>query len=209
MEKYNLKRRMFLNLVSLSPLFIFSSSLSANDIYNVEKVLKPRYLGKIDAPIKFKEFVSFTCSHCANFHIKTLPIIKEKYIDKGLLRLELIDFPLDGLALRAAAMSRLIDQSKYYKFVEMIFNKQKTWSRSNEPIKELKKLGRLAGLKKELLDASIDDLKLLESIFIGRQQAQKKYNIQSTPSFVINDQYFLSGNLSLDKFEKTFNKIDI
>ena len=84
-------------------------------------------MGNVNAPIKFTEFVSFTCSHCADFHINKLPSIKEKYIDKGLLRLELRDFPLDGLALRAAAMSRLVDQNKYYKFVEMLFNKQKNF----------------------------------------------------------------------------------
>ncbi len=133
-----------------------SSGLRANDIYSIEKVLEPRYMGNVNAPIKFTEFVSFTCSHCADFHINKLPSIKEKYIDKGLLRLELRDFPLDGLALRAAAMSRLVDQNKYYKFVEMLFNKQKNWSQSNDPIKELKKLGRLTGLKKELLDAYIN-----------------------------------------------------
>tara|TARA_Y100001970_G_scaffold255378_1_gene332008 strand:- start:11 stop:640 length:630 start_codon:yes stop_codon:yes gene_type:complete len=209
MGNYKLQRRKFLSFASLLPLFISNSSLRANDIYSIEKVLEPRYMGNVNAPIKFTEFVSFTCSHCADFHINKLPTLKEKYIDKGLLRLELRDFPLDGLALRAAAMSRLVDQNKYYKFVEMLFNKQKNWSQSNQPIKELRKLGRLAGLKKELLDASIDDLKLLEVIFKIRQQAEKKYNIQSTPSFVINDKYFLSGNLSLEKFEKTFNKIDI
>ena len=209
MVNYKLQRRKFLSFASLLPLFIFNSGLRANDIYSIEKVLEPRYMGNVNAPIKFTEFVSFTCSHCADFHINKLPSIKEKYIDKGLLRLELRDFPLDGLALRAAAMSRLVDRNKYYKFVEMLFNKQKNWSQSNDPIKELKKLGRLTGLKKELLDASIDDLKLLEGIFKSRQEAEKKYNIQSTPSFVINDKYFLSGNLSLEKFEKTFNKIDI
>ena len=179
MVNYKLQRRKFLSFASLLPLFIFNSGLRANDIYSIEKVLEPRYMGNVNAPIKFTEFVSFTCSHCADFHINKLPSIKEKYIDKGLLRLELRDFPLDGLALRAAAMSRLVDQNKYYKFVEMLFNKQKNWSQSNDPIKELKKLGRLTGLKKELLDASIDDLKLLEGIFKSRQEAEKKYNIQS------------------------------
>ena len=141
MVNYKLQRRKFLSFASLLPLFIFNSGLRANDIYSIEKVLEPRYMGNVDAPIKFTEFVSFTCSHCADFHINKLPSIKEKYIDKGLLRLELRDFPLDGLALRAAAMSRLVDQNKYYKFVEMLFNKQKNWSQSNDPIKELKKLG--------------------------------------------------------------------
>ena len=137
MVNYKLQRRKFLSFASLLPLFIFNSGLRANDIYSIEKVLEPRYMGNVDAPIKFTEFVSFTCSHCADFHINKLPSIKEKYIDKGLLRLELRDFPLDGLALRAAAMSRLVDQNKYYKFVEMLFNKQKNWSQSNDPIKEL------------------------------------------------------------------------
>ena len=115
MVNYKLQRRKFLSFASLLPLFIFNSGLRANDIYSMEKVLEPRYMGNVDAPIKFTEFVSFTCSHCADFHINKLPSIKEKYIDKGLLRLELRDFPLDGLALRAAAMSRLVDQNKYYK----------------------------------------------------------------------------------------------
>ena len=58
---------------------------------------------------------------CEN--LKTiLPILKEKYIDKGKLRLEMRDFPLDGLALRAAAMARLVAKEKYYKFVNMLFN---------------------------------------------------------------------------------------
>ena len=37
----------------------------------------------------------------------------------------------------------------------------------------------------------------------------QKYNIQSPPSFVVNDKYFLSGNLSLEKFEETFSKISV
>ena len=52
-------------------------------------------------------------------------------------------------------------------------------------------------------------MSLLEAIFKMRQEAEKKYNIQSTPSFVVNDKYFLSGNLSLEKFEETFSKISV
>ena len=65
------------------------------------------------------------------------------------------------------------------------------------------------GLSKSKIDASIDDMSLLEAIFKMRQEAEKKYNIQSTPSFVVNDKYFLSGNLSLEKFEETFSKISV
>ena len=209
MNLNKIKRRDFVKTFSFLPFIGFGLSSRASKIFDIEEILEPRYLGKLDAPIKFIEFVSMTCSHCADFHINTLPEIKKKYIDSGKLRLELRDFPLDGLALRASAMARLIDPNKYYKFVDMLFKKQKKWSRSGNPINELKKLGRLAGLEKTKIDIAIDDISVLEAIFKMRQQAEKKYNIQSTPSFVINEQYFLSGNLSVEKFEETFKKISV
>ena len=209
MNLNKIKRRDFVRTFSFLPFIGFGLSSRASKIFNIEEILEPRYLGRLDAPIKFIEFVSMTCSHCADFHINTLPEIKKKYIDSGKLRLELRDFPLDGLALRASAMARLIDPNKYYKFVDMLFKKQKKWSRSENPINELKKLGRLAGLEKTKIDIAIDEISVLEAIFKMRQQAEKKYNIQSTPSFVINEQYFLSGNLSVEKFEETFKKISV
>ena len=209
MNLNKIKRRDFVKTFSFLPFIGFGLSSRASKIFNIEEILEPRYLGRLDAPIKFIEFVSMTCSHCADFHINTLPGIKKKYIDSGKLRLELRDFPLDGLALRASAMARLIDPNKYYKFVDMLFKKQKKWSRSENPINELKKLGRLAGLEKTKIDIAIDEISVLEAIFRMRQQAEKKYNIQSTPSFVINEQYFLSGNLSVEKFEETFKKISV
>ena len=209
MNLNKIKRRDFVKTFSFLPFIGFGLSSRASKVFDIEEILEPRYLGKLDAPIKFIEFVSMTCSHCADFHINTLPEIKKKYIDSGKLRLELRDFPLDGLALRASAMARLIDPNKYYKFVDMLFKKQKKWSRSENPINELKKLGRLAGLEKTKIDIAIDEISVLEAIFKMRQQAEKKYNIQSTPSFVINEQYFLSGNLSVEKFEETFKKISV
>ena len=209
MNLNKIKRRDFVKTFTFLPFIGFGLSSEASKIFNIEEILEPRYLGRLDAPIQFIEFVSMTCSHCADFHINTLPEIKKKYIDSGKLRLELRDFPLDGLALRASAMARLIDPNKYYKFVDMLFKKQKKWSRSENPINELKKLGRLAGLEKTKIDIAIDEISVLEAIFKMRQQAEKKYNIQSTPSFVINEQYFLSGNLSVEKFEETFKKISV
>jgi len=207
MNYKNLIRRDVLKLIcylSVSSIPVFAKS---EEIINLEKALSPRYLGDINAPIQFVEYVSLTCSHCAEFHVQKLPILKEKYIDKGKLRLEMRDFPLDGLALRAAAMARLVAKEKYYKFVNVLFKSQERWSRNKDPINELKKMGRLAGLSKSKIDASIDQMELLEGIFKMRQQAEKDWNIQSTPSFVINNKFMLAGNLSIEKFEDTFKKL--
>ncbi len=207
MNYKNLTRRDVLKIFCYLPLSSFPFFAKSEEIFNLEKALSPRYLGDKNAPIQFVEYVSLTCSHCAEFHVKKLPILKEKYIDKGKLRLEMRDFPLDGLALRAAAMARLVAKNKYFKFVNVLFKSQKRWSKNKDPINELKKMGRLAGLSNNKIDASIDQMDLLEGIFKMRQQAEKDWNIQSTPSFVINNKFMLAGNLSIEKFEDTFKKL--
>ena len=75
-----IKRRDFVKTFSFLPFIGFGLSSKASKIFNIEEILEPRYLGRLDAPIKFIEFVSMTCSHCADFHINTLPEIKKKYI---------------------------------------------------------------------------------------------------------------------------------
>src|SRR5262249_45309496 len=52
----------------------------------LDELLKPGplpelTLGKSDAPITVVEYASMTCGHCANFHNKVFPQLKEKYID--------------------------------------------------------------------------------------------------------------------------------
>jgi len=51
-------------------------------------------LGNNQAPIKIKIFSSLTCPHCANFHIKVVPVLKREYIDSGKAQIIFIDFPL-------------------------------------------------------------------------------------------------------------------
>ena len=139
MNYKNLTRRDVLKIFCYLPLSSFPFFAKSEEIFNLEKALSPRYLGDKNAPIQFVEYVSLTCSHCAEFHVKKLPILKEKYIDKGKLRLEMRDFPLDGLALRAAAMARLVAKNKYFKFVNVLFKSQERWSKNKDPIKSLYK----------------------------------------------------------------------
>ena len=44
-------------------------------------------LGSNNAPVKIKIFSSLTCPHCANFHIKIVPEIKNKDIRNSLTQL--------------------------------------------------------------------------------------------------------------------------
>ena len=63
-------------------------------------------MGNANAPVTIVEYASMTCGHCANFHNKILPVLKEKYIDTGKVRLVFREFPLDERAALASMMAR-------------------------------------------------------------------------------------------------------
>ena len=171
----------------------------------IAHVKAPRLLGRNDAPIKVIEFFSMTCSHCASFHTDTFPEVKTRLIDEGVVRFEMRAFPLDGLALRAHAMARSVPSEKYYPLVEMLLEKQLRWINSVDPIDALRKLGRLAGVSGAEFDAIMRNRPLLESIVQMRQNALKDFDIQSTPSFVINNETTISGRLSFEEFAEKIN----
>ena len=56
------------------------------------------------------EFSDFQCPFCARFHIQTLPLILEEYIDQGKVKLIFRDFPIQSIhpnALPASSCSRM------------------------------------------------------------------------------------------------------
>ena len=83
----------------LFTLLIFLTSLTS---LNAENKVKRIYEGKEDSKITILVFESLTCSHCAKFHTDIYPELKKNYIDKGFVKLEYRNFPLDLAALNAA-----------------------------------------------------------------------------------------------------------
>ena len=165
----------------------------------------PRFLGRDDAPIQVIEFFSMTCSHCASFHTNTFPEVKTRLIDEGVVRFEMRAFPLDGLALRAHAMARMVSVEKYFPLVNILLEKQSSWAGAADPIDALRKLGRLAGISSSEFDATMRNRPLLESIVQMRQDAVQDFDVKATPSFVINNETTISGSLSFEEFAEKIN----
>jgi protein-disulfide isomerase len=198
----NISRRQML-ATGLAASLLPSAAVAASDI--IAHAQAPRFLGRDDAPIQVIEFFSMTCSHCASFHKNTLPQIKTRLIDKGVVRFEMRAFPLDGLALRAHAMARTATAEKYFPMVAMLLEKQNLWAGAEDPIDALRKLGRLAGISSAKFDAVMRNRPLLESIVEMRQEALRQWEVQATPSFVINNKTVISGSLSFDEFAEKIN----
>lgn len=163
--------------------------------------LADRVLGRADAPVLILDYSSLTCSHCADFHTKVLPKVKETYIDTGKARLVFRDFPLDSLAMAAAMLSRCVPTEMYYRFLDALFASQQQWSRAPNPKQALTGLARLIGLSESQVDSCLADKDLFKGIEAMRAEGTSKYAISSTPTFVINGEK-LTGAATFEAFEK-------
>lgn len=171
----------------------------------LEKALSPRIIGNEDAPIHVAEYYSMTCGHCADFHNNTYPKVKTKLIDEGIVRFEMRPFPLDGLALRAHALVRAVPETKFFPLVKMLLAKQPVWARAEDPVGELRKMARLAGVSADEFNGIMQNRQLLEGLVSQRQQGIDKWRINSTPSFVVNNDTTLAGNMSYDEFAEALS----
>jgi protein-disulfide isomerase len=162
-----------------------------------------RSVGQPGAKVTVAEYFSLTCTHCAAFARETFPQIKSELIDTGKLRWVFQDFPLDQVALQAAMVARYLPPDRYEPFILALFANQDRWAfaRGVNTTDELWKTAALAGMSRTTFDQAVADDGLKSWILQQQADDQKQWNIDSTPSFVINGQKY-SGEMSFDAFRK-------
>lgn len=154
--------------------------------------------GNADAPVTIVEYASLTCPHCANFHTTILPDLKKRLIDTGKARLVFKDFPLDQLALRAAILVRCNDGTRRNAMLDVLFATQQSWARSQDPMSALMGIGHASGMSEQDLKDCFNNQEIVDGVIQHRLDAEKTYEVNSTPSFVIDGKLY-RGELTVDQ----------
>ncbi len=188
---------------------IFKMILIFTVFFSVEAKSKEVGIGDVNSKVTIKVFSSLTCPACANFHSKIFYQIKEEFIDKGLVRFEHHPFPLDLAALNAEIIVRChVDNSKKFELLGKIYEKQKLWavgSDINKINNSIKKIGLDSDLKNKDMDNCLKDENKQDEILNQRIDAQKKYEIESTPTIFINEKKY-KGKVEYKEFKKVLEK---
>jgi protein-disulfide isomerase len=157
-------------------------------------------LGKPDAPVTIVEYASFTCPHCAQLAVSTMPTVKKELIDTGKARLVYRDFPLDRLALTASLVARCAPRERYFGFVDVLFAGQANWARATDPIRALGQIAQQGGIAPDRFDACIKDETVTQKVVQQRLDGEQKFGIKSTPTLLINGARY-SGALTYDQIK--------
>lgn len=168
--------------------------------------LADRGIGRPDAPVKVVEFFSLTCSHCAAFHRDVLPRVKRELVDRGDVYLVWRDFPLDQVALAAAAVARSLPAERYEGFIGALLSSQDRWAFTRgDPLAELAKMAALAGMPRAQFDQVQADEAFKRAILEQRAVAEREFNVQATPSFAFQGggrTRSQSGAVSFERFQQ-------
>lgn len=163
-------------------------------------------LGSPDATVTVIEYASVTCPHCATFHETIYPTIKENYIDTGKVQFVFREFPtapvelsvVGSMLARCAADKG--GKDAYFLVLGSLFKTQRTWIYGENPRNELVKIASQAGMGESDFDECVRRQELLDLINENITSGREKYDVNSTPSFIIN------GNLRHFSNAEDFSK---
>ncbi|MEC8153927.1 MAG: thioredoxin domain-containing protein [Pseudomonadota bacterium] len=147
------------------------------------------YEGSPDAPIVLIEYASLTCPHCAAFHREGYPLLKP-FIDAGQLAYVHRDFPLDGVAYRAALAARCLQGEAYFAAIDALYENQRDWRGGGSEDELAVEISSLTGQSVDEYKACVGDQTNQQTIIERYNTAVEDLGVDGTPRIFINGDPF-------------------
>lgn len=166
-------------------------------------------MGNPDAAIKLIEYASYTCPHCRDFAKEADDPLAKDYVDTGKVSFEFRSFVRDPLDLTAAMVARCGGKDIFFPLSQQMFQNQDAMFAQMQsqgeaafqsavgmaPDKRFVRVGEIAGLidfakqrgvPEQQVRACLADSKRADAIAKGNDIATKEFNVQGTPTIIMN-----------------------
>ena len=163
-------------------------------------------MGDPNAPVELIEYASFTCPHCASFHEAVLKPLKADYVDAGKVKVVFRDVYFDRVGLWASMFARCGGEERFWGMTDLLMKGQKDWAGSGDPATisgELRKVGRLAGLGEEQINACMQDEAKAKALVAWSEKNLSTHEISGTPTMIINGEKH--SNMSYEDLKKVLD----
>ena len=184
-------------------IFVLFFSLIAHSTAQTKRIIS----GNENAKITIIAYESLTCSHCASFHKEIYPKLKKDFIDKGLVKIEFRNFPLNIAAFNASKIAQC-NNDQGLMILENLYLNQSTWVKGStieEINSNLKKFIKKKGFDIDF-DKCINDKKIENFILNDKIEGVKNFKVNSTPTIIINNKKF-EKSLNYKNLKKSLEKM--
>ena len=188
-----------------------SGPTSASAAQGYEILPTDRTLGNPKSKVVLIEYAAPTCPVCAAFNAQSFPLLKANYIDTGKIFYVFRVFPLRGDDGSAEKIARCLPEDKYFAFIDLLFKNQPKWDwefgiKPQGVHDGLVLLGRIAGMSAEQVDQCMVNKAEDDRINQVAAEAERRYSIHATPTFILNGVDIGSGNIPYDTMAKLLDK---
>jgi protein-disulfide isomerase len=165
-------------------------------------------MGNPNARVKLVEYVSLTCSHCANFAAQGHSRLFGTYVRSGDVSVEYRNYVRDAYDLAAAMVARCASPRRYFDISHALLASQATWTgringlteaqrselRALTPLQGTARVARLLqldtlagryGINAARLNACLSDQAALDQVIEVRRAAEA-LGVEGTPTFFLN-----------------------
>ena len=158
-------------------------------------------MGPADAKVTIIEYASFTCPHCASFHNGPLKELKADYIETDKVHFIYRDVYFDRFGLWASMVARCGGEEKFFGISDMLYEQQREWTDGQpaEIAENLRRVGKVAGIEPDALDACLNDEAKAKALVAWYQENAEAHEVNSTPTLIINEQKY--SNMAYDELK--------
>ena len=183
--------------------FFISTKIFSTEKNNIKGIIE----GDSNAKIEILIYESLTCPHCATFHKEIYPNLKKDFIDKGLIKIEFKSFPLDIAALNASKIAHCKNDGNP-DILHFLYNNQNVWMIGDTVDEINENLKKIINKQNFEIDFSecINDKNIEDYILEERIESVKKFEINSTPTLIINNKKF-NKPLTYKNIKKAIEKL--
>jgi len=167
-------------------------------------------LGDPKAPIVLLEYAAPSCPICAHLNAVEMPLIKKNYIDTGKIFYIFRVFVLRPADGAAEAIAHCLPADRYFPFIDMLFRRQKEWDPEfgiQDIHGPLVRMAASEGLSEEKTDQCIADQAEQDHINAVAEDAVTRFDIDGTPTLVINGQALDAGDPGWPALQQRFDAL--
>lgn len=174
-------------------------------------------MGNPNAKLKVVEYASFTCPHCGEFAEAADEPLRTKYVDTGKVSYEFRNFVRDPLDITASLIARCGGKDPFFSLTHQMFGNQNAMFQTIQgagekgyqeamnlpPQQRFTRLAELAGLidfakargiPEQQARTCLANFKEAEALAAANDAAVKQYNIEGTPTLILNGKKLDNAN---------------
>jgi protein-disulfide isomerase len=196
-------------LLAAAPLVMGATAKGRNWLTTTAVTPGGHRLGNPAAPTKLMEFVSYTCPHCGHFFKEADGPIKLTLVQPGKVSVEIRHVIRDPADYAAVVLAECGDPNKFFGNHDMFFSQQDIWIGKLQNTTRVQQqrwyegtipermravasdagfydMMETRGYSRGQVDACFNDTKKVQALFDVAKATADKYDVNSTPSFVVN-----------------------